>query len=262
MARRNGDQQQATALSLDFGDLATIVNGAPDDPIKNRPFDCPFTKTKILSSWAKIGFVPFTRNCLKNPRVRRELGQHSRDEALESLQLRYDVLVERVEAAGFNPGIFDAVVPSAVHVDRASTSEKQVEELLKSGKAFSASGQWNMCDSRIGNAGVTLMAQKRQLALNEEARLKVVEKKTQANTKALQIAQQALEKYLVNENSLNDKDWGDVIRWVLPEAKVEFLLKDLKKKEQIIVKLATLPNNWVTYIPNAAAVPVTAAMAV
>ena len=149
-------------------------------------------------------------------------------------------------------------MPSAVHVDRASTAEQQVEELLKSGKAFSASGQWNMCDSRIGNAGVTLMAQKRQLALNKDARLKIVEKKAQASAKALQKAQQALEKYLLNENSLNEKDWGDVIRWVLPEAKVEFLLKDLKKKEQIVAKLATLPNNWVTYIPNAAAVPVVA----
>ena len=106
------------------------------------------------------------------------------------------------------------------------------------------------------------MAQKRQIALNEEARLKIVEKKMQANTKALQKAQQALEKYQANENSLNDKDWGDVVRWVLPEAKVEFRLKDLKKKEQIIAKLATLPNDWVTYIPTAAAVPAVAAMAV
>jgi hypothetical protein len=43
---------------------------------------------------------------------------------------------------------------------------------------------------------------------------------------------------------------------------VEFLLKDLKKKEQIIAKLATLPKNWVTYIPNAAAAPAMAATAV
>ena len=91
-------------------------------------------------------------------------GQHTRDEVLENLQLWYDVLVDNVEAAGFNPGVFDAIVPSAVHVDPASTAEQQVEELLKSGKAFSASGQWNMCDSRIGNAVVTLIAQKRQLA--------------------------------------------------------------------------------------------------
>ena len=74
-----------------------------------------------------------------------------------------------------------------MHVDGAVTAEQQVEELLKSGKAlFSASGQWSMCDSRIGNAGVALMAQKRQLAMNEEVRLKVVEKKNQASSKALQ----------------------------------------------------------------------------
>ena len=82
MARRNGEHQQAAALSLDFIDLVTIVNGSPDDPIKDRPFDCHFSKTKILSSWAKIGFVPFTRNCLKNPKVRKELGQPTRDEGL------------------------------------------------------------------------------------------------------------------------------------------------------------------------------------
>jgi hypothetical protein len=74
-----------------------------------------------------------------------------------------------------------------------------VEELLKSRKAFSASGHWNMCSLRIGNAGVTLMAQKRQIALNKEARSKIVEKKTQANTKTLHKAQQALEKYQANE---------------------------------------------------------------
>jgi hypothetical protein len=36
---------------------------------------------------------------------------------------------------------------------------------------------------------------------------------------------------------------------VLPEAKVPFLLKDLKKRDQIVAKLATLPNLWTTYIP-------------
>ena len=259
LARRNGDQQQAsTVLSLDFSDLARVVNGDADDSIHDRPFDCHFTRTKIVGSWQKMGFVPFTRQCLQNPKVRRELGQHVRDQVLEDLQVRYDMMVENVEAAGFNPGIFDARIPTAVHVERAATEALQVEELLKSGKAFSASGHWNMCSSRIGNAGVTLMAQKRQIALNEEARLRIVEKKTQASTKVLQKAQKALEKYQANENSLNDKDWGDVVRWVLPAVKVEFLLKDLKRKEQIVAKLATLPNEWVTYIPNATALPVVA----
>jgi hypothetical protein len=46
-----------------------------------------------------------------------------------------------------------------------------------------------------------------------------------------------------------------VIRWVLPEAKVEFLLKDLKKQEQILAKLATLPREWTTYIPHREVIP-------
>jgi hypothetical protein len=117
-----------------------------------------------------------------------------------------------------------------------------------------------MCSSRIGNAGVTLMAQKRQIAMIKEARLKIAVKKMQANNKTLQKAQQALEKHQANENSLNDKDWGDVVRWVLPKAKVEFLLKDLKKKEQIIAKLATLPHDWVVYILNVEAVPANSTM--
>ena len=48
---------------------------------------------------------------------------------------------------------------------------------------------------------------------------------------------------------MSDKDWGDIIRSVLPEAKVDFRLKDLKKKDQILTKLATLPRQWTMYIP-------------
>ena len=67
------------------------------------------------------------------------MGQHTKDVGLENLQFRYDVLVDAVETSGFNPGIFDAAIPSALHVEKAETEEEQVEELLKNGKAFSAS---------------------------------------------------------------------------------------------------------------------------
>ncbi|KAI2500983.1 hypothetical protein MHU86_13457 [Fragilaria crotonensis] len=228
LARRNGEQPKgATTLNLDFNDFAMIVNGKPEDQLSDRPFHCHFTKEKILWSWAKVGFVPFSRNCLKNTKVRKELGQHQKDEALENLQLRYDVLVDVVETGGFNPGIFDAVIPTAVHVERASTENEQVEALVKSNKAFS-----------------------KQLQLNEEVRLQVARKRNELQSKTLDKAQLALTKYQTDEDSLNEKDWGDMIRWVLPEAKVTFLLKDLKKKEQILAKLADLPNHWTTYIPT------------
>jgi hypothetical protein len=71
-----------------------------------------------------------------------------------SLQLQYNLPVDDLEGDGFNPGIFDALIPTAAHVQRAATENAQIEELLKSGKAFSASGRWNFCESRVGNAGV------------------------------------------------------------------------------------------------------------
>ena len=64
--------------------------------------------------------------------------------------------------------------------------------------------------------------------------------------KVLDKAQTALLKFEIDAASLTDKDWGDVIRWVLPEAKVDFLLKDLKRRGPILAKLATLPREWTT----------------
>ena len=255
LARRNGERLPKAVLNLDFADLPTIVNGTVDDVGSNRPFNTYFTKEKILWSWSKVGFVPFTRSCLNNKRVRKELGQHTEDAGLENLQLRYDILADSIENDGFNPGIFDATIPTAVHVDRADTDAEQVAQLLRSGKAFSASGQWNFCESRIGNAGVTLRAQQQQLQINEAARVKAADKKSEAMLKILDKAQTALLKFEVDRASLTEKDWGDVIRWVLPEAKVEFLLKDLKKREQILAKLATLPREWTTYIPHREVIP-------
>ena len=64
---------------------------------------------------------------MTNKRVRRKLGQHKEDAALESLQFRYDVLVDSIEGDhGFNPGIFDASISMAIHVERAATKSAQV----------------------------------------------------------------------------------------------------------------------------------------
>ena len=118
IARRNGEPaEQSAFVNLHVGDLATIVNGKPGDDLCDRPFDCHFTKEKVLSSWAKVVgfFVPFTRRCLENPKVRNELGQDKTDEGLESLQVLYDEVISGIESVGrgFNPGIFDASIPTA-----------------------------------------------------------------------------------------------------------------------------------------------------
>ncbi len=160
LARRNGQQLSSAVHNLNFEDLPTIVNGTASDAVADKPFDLHFTNNKILWTWAKVGFVPFTRSCLEIQRVRKELGQDNKDAVLEDFQCQYNLLIDDLECDGFNPGIFNAMIPTGAHVQRAATENAQIAELLKSGKAFLASGQWNICESRIGNAGVTLRAQK------------------------------------------------------------------------------------------------------
>ena len=62
--------------------------------------------------------------------------------------------------------------------------------------------------------------------MNLNAQLKVANKKNEAQSKTLEMARSALVKFKFDSGSMNDKDWGDMARWVLPEAKVDFQLKD------------------------------------
>jgi uncharacterized protein YecT (DUF1311 family) len=94
-----------------------------------------------------------------------------------------------------------------------------------------------------------LRAQKQQLQLNETARTNTAYKKNEAQLKTLDQAQAALAKHEKDAGSLTEMEWGEIVCWVLPVAKVPCLLKDLKKREQILAKLESLPNAWTTYIP-------------
>jgi hypothetical protein len=247
-AIRNGEPHSAV-LSLNFDDLSVIVNGLPDDDVSMQPFNLVFTKNKILKSWDKIGFVPFTRKCVQNPKVRTELGQHEADGTLENLQVKYNSLVEQAELAGLNPGVFNGAIPVARHVARVEDEDEQVKQLLAQKGAFSASALWNICGTRVGNAGVALKAQKAQLALEAAKVAQVALEKDERQAKLLAKAQSAFEKYHMDVNCCKDSEWIDMMKWVLPAAGVKFLVKDFKKKDDIVTKFATLPNVWTSYIP-------------
>jgi hypothetical protein len=92
--------------------------------------------------------------------------------------------------------------------------------------------------------------------MNKTARTNAANKKNEAQLKTFERAQIALAIHKIDAGSLTEKDWGKIVRWVLPEAKVPFLLKDLKKQDQILAKLATVPNNWTSYIPRMEVIPV------
>jgi hypothetical protein len=255
--RRRGNNDAVTApLSIGFEDLATVVDGVDGDTLDLKPFSKFFTKERIVASWEKVGFVPFTRKCIFHKKVRHELGQQglARANALEDLQKRYDDLVAVAEDHGLNAGVFDATIPVASRPQRVTDEDEQVKKLLETKSAFSASGLWNFCGTRIGNANVVLRAQKHQVDL--EAEKSAVQERSRADrrSKTLVSAQTALQKYQQNSNAMTDKDWVDIIRWVLPESKATGLMKDLKKSEAIVAKLASLDREWTTYIPPVEAV--------
>ena len=148
-----------------------------------------------------------------------------------------------------NAGVFDATIPVAARTQRVTDEDEQVKALLESKTAFSASGLWNTCGTRIGNAHVVLRAQKEQVELEAEKSALQERSRADRRAKTLVAAQTALQKYRQNSNAMTDKDWVDIIRWVLPESKATGLMKDLKKADAIIAKLASLDREWATYIP-------------
>jgi hypothetical protein len=244
------DQRPAPVLvSMGFEDLATVVNGKQGDEIGNRPFEKNFTKAKICASWSKVGFVPFTRNCIKHKKVRHELGQREKDLSLEEVQTSYRDLVDGADLHGLNAGIFDATIPVAKHVEREIEEEDQVKKLVATKGSFSTSALWNVCGTRIGNASVVLRAQKEQLDLDAKKVESQSKSKVERRAKLLVNARQAMDKHERSPTTMIDKDWIDIIRWVLPESNADGLLKDLRKKDAIIAKLQSLERDWKSYIP-------------
>jgi hypothetical protein len=88
--RRQGDGPfppkgaPSSILFLGFHDMATIVDENKDDDLSMKPFTKNFTREKIVNTWAKIGFVPFTRNCLIDKKVWHELGQTDVNTVIET----------------------------------------------------------------------------------------------------------------------------------------------------------------------------------
>jgi hypothetical protein len=254
-----GEQQDAAGghdrsprpalVAMGFEDLATVVNGEQGDEIGMKPFAKNFTKEKILASWSKVGFVPFTRKCINSKKVRHELGQRQRDESLEEIKASYEALVEDAGSHGLNAGIFDATIPVAKHVERELLEEEQVKKLLATKGSFSTGALWNTIGTRIGNASVVLRAQTEQLALDAKKVELQSKSRMERRAKLLVNARQALQKHETSPATMSDKDWIDIIRWVLPESNADGLLKDLRKKDTILAKLQSLERDWKTYFP-------------
>ena len=142
---------------------------------------------------------------------------------------------------GINPGIFDSEIPVAQRLNRAVDEDEQVRRLVAQRGAFSAGALWNHCGTRVGNSRVALRAQREQIAIDEAKTSLVTQNRFGRQTKLLENAQHALTTYRTQDHStLTNKDWGNIVGWVHPKAKVPGLMRDLKSRDAIIAKLATL----------------------
>ena len=161
----------------------------------------------------------------------------------------YDGLLSNAENMGANRGVFNASIERVRKLDRAIDDDEQVRRLVASKGAFLATSLlWTVCESRVGNSRVTLRAQREQMAIDEAKANAVSQNCLDHQANLLANAQAALQKFrtAAGAMSMTDKDWSDVVRWVLHEAKVRGLMRDLKKKEAIIAKLVTLERDWTT----------------
>ena len=61
--------------SLTNMDLSDFVNG---EDRNGSPFYSTFTKAKIMNCFARVGYVPFTRECLKSEYIRHELQENGK----------------------------------------------------------------------------------------------------------------------------------------------------------------------------------------
>ena len=194
-------------FAMGFEDLSTVVDGNSTNNVSLKPFTRTFTREKILGSWSKVGFCPFTRNCVQSKEVRNELGQASKDQALEDLHESYAGSVCRADEHGPNAGIFDGRIPVATHVEREEDKEIQVQKLLATKGSFFNGALWSTCGTRIGNASVVLRAQTAQLALEaNKLATQSQSKESQRHAKLLLLAQQALLKHKNAPTTMTDQD--------------------------------------------------------
>ena len=114
--------------------IPEIIDGNPEDSIKDKPWDRNFTPKKLWEIWLAIGFTPFTRKALLHKKVRHTLGEGSASKemkvTLETVAAKYQDLKGKIKVKGLNEFVFDAKLP----VDRKNarlelTKKEQIHSL-------------------------------------------------------------------------------------------------------------------------------------
>ena len=151
-----------------------MINGYPNDAIEKKPFDRAFTKERIKDAFYKVGYIPFTRRCLSNPKVRHEINENTGvSKELSELQQHYRKASENATEIGFNP-VFTAMLPKVQKPVLKESITERVNDLVSKNKAFSTSGLYLYMGTMVANSKEVLEAQ-RKVINNKKQKEKVKE---------------------------------------------------------------------------------------
>ena len=154
------DKTKLPKVELTNADLPRVVNGRPDDPMEKRPFSYSFSRELVHAGNVKVGVVPFTRNALNNPKVRRELEDG--EDAVGSTPNRVAASHERNLVAArtlkLNTTAMEIDLPRRYHPVVAPPSDMETVVRKLADAKCTQSGMWINCGAVAFNGEAMLRA--------------------------------------------------------------------------------------------------------
>ena len=217
------------AIALYPDNTPMITHGLPGDHPSKSPFKTCFSKTNILKPWSNVDFIPFTRKCLKNKSLWREIYESNlEDSKLEDLNLEYEVLKDGLKESGLKEEAFHIKIPIAQLVDRKSNKEDQVAELMKFKMSFKTDGLFLHTKNMIFNSDAILEAQTKTLDLLDEQKKKTEDDKV-ADKQAM------IEEALVSYENYHKKVNKDKVTLPDYKAMMKFCLHVIREETSVIL---------------------------
>jgi len=209
-------KEEMKTLSLTNDEFSSIVCGTPSDPPSLSPFASTFTKENIIKCFYRVGYFPFTRNCLTSEDVRHEVGEDTQASTLEDLLQVYEGAKLDLKEQGFNvDGIFDAEIATATNLKRKDNEDDQVKALVVRKGAFLASAIFTNIGTMCITSSAILKAQRIQLEAEARKKEAAQKKKNTTKNKRLEAARVANKKIMKGE-ALRASDLKNIIMFVLP----------------------------------------------
>ena len=197
-------------------------------------------------------------DALSNKKLRHELGQSDRETvqtngsdklastSVKELNEEYELIKDKLKEEGYNQDIFDVNIPQAYKAQRKDTEEQQVEELVKKGATFSASGIFMNTGSMLITSDALLSASKQVLDNRNKAKQDKVDKESD---KAESIKLKAIEAYDVFKASTSKGDktsvatYTKMLKYLLVATESSDKISSFKTKTQIMARIMDI-DKW------------------